>query len=108
MYMYVSLICLKRGLNFENKLCHCHYHIGLYLIFLDLISYLLVIYNIFQIWQHNIYSYRTGNPDQWCFKLLMAFMCSQYSPLTAREIFYKLNILHLKADKCNLLFFYYY
>ena len=26
MYIDVSLICLKRGLNFENKLCHCHCH----------------------------------------------------------------------------------
>ena len=26
LYIYVSLICLKRGLNFENKLCHCHCH----------------------------------------------------------------------------------
>ena len=26
MYIDVSLICIKRGLNFENKLCHCHCH----------------------------------------------------------------------------------
>ena len=25
-YIYISLICLKRGLDFENKLCLCHYH----------------------------------------------------------------------------------
>ena len=30
MYIDVSLIYLKRGLNFENKLCHCHHQHHLY------------------------------------------------------------------------------